>query len=136
MLRRQFLKIAAIKVASAVTFSNCALFTDNKKQRPQTKRSKRQLSEVKKLIKTLEDGDSYAKIDAATSLGEIGDSSAVPALIKALDDQDFDVRESAAGALGKIKDERALSKLEDVAEDDPEKLVRDAALEAIESIEE
>ena len=135
MRRRQFLKLAGITILSPSAFSNCALLTD-KKQRPQPKKSRRHMSKMKKLIGTLKDGDAYSKIDAATSLGEMGDPSAVPALIKALDDPDLDVRESAAGALGKIKDERALSKLEDVAEDDPEKLVRDAALKAIESIEE
>ena len=135
MRRREFLKIAAVAVLSPATFSNCALLTD-KKQRPQPKKSRKHMAEVKKLIETLKHGDAYAKMDAAASLGEMEDPSAVPALIKALDDSDLDVRESAANALGKIKDERALSKLEDVAEDDPEKLVRDAAQKAIESIEE
>ena len=56
---------------------------------------------VNAFIQTLEGNDSHARMEAAVSLGDLGDAHAVEPLIKALNDSDKYVRIEAARALKK-----------------------------------
>ncbi|KUK43817.1 MAG: HEAT repeat domain-containing protein [Methanothrix sp.] len=55
--------------------------------------------------------DGRTRADAAMSLGEIGDASAIEPLIKALNDKDDRVRVGAAVALGRICDAKTVNPL-------------------------
>ena len=59
------------------------------------------------LIKTLDDGDDFTRLQAIGALGELGDKSAVPHLIKALNDENDDDTGCVVEALGELGDERA-----------------------------
>jgi HEAT repeat protein len=71
---------------------------------------------VDELIRQLETGDPNERYQAASALGEIGDSNALPALIRALDDNDANVHIAAAHAVGKIGDLNAIPELLDAYE--------------------
>jgi HEAT repeat protein len=58
---------------------------------------------VNAFVHALTDNDSDSRMEAAISLGDLGDPSAVEPLILALKDGDEYVRYEAAGALGKIE---------------------------------
>lgn len=66
---------------------------------------------VNAFIQTLEGNDSHARMEAAVSLGDLGDASAVMPLIKALNDSDKYVRSESARALANIGDRRAVDPL-------------------------
>ena len=68
-------------------------------------------AEVERLVRELSDSDYTMRWDAATALGELGDTSAMPALIRALSDSDTLVRERAATALGRLGDDSAVPAL-------------------------
>lgn len=91
---------------------------------------------VEPLIRLLWDPDADVRWRAAKALGEIGDAWAVEPLISLLRDPDAAVRRGATGALGKISDRRALPYLRWVAENDADSIVRSAAQEAIERMQE
>lgn len=65
---------------------------------------------ISQLGLVLWDGDGPRR-DAATRLGRLGDTRAVPSLAAALDADDADLRAAAAGALGRLGDERATGPL-------------------------
>ncbi len=67
--------------------------------------------QILKLVQNLKSWDKIKRAEAANSLGEIRDSSAVPALCEALKDAEEYVRRSAADALGEIKHSSAVSDL-------------------------
>src|SRR2546430_5680448 len=65
---------------------------------------------VEPLLRVLfNDRDTAVRVDAARSLGEIGDARAVEFLVTAM--TDLDVRPQAVEALGKIGDRRAVPSL-------------------------
>ncbi|MFW6172403.1 MAG: HEAT repeat domain-containing protein [Elusimicrobiota bacterium] len=83
------------------------------------------------LIDDLElDENPVVKMNAAKTLGEIGDKMAVKPLIGALKDKDDSVRIEATKALGEIRDERAVGPLIEVLNDDNE-IVRYRVKEAL-----
>lgn len=63
-------------------------------------------------IGRLQDGDPRERVNAAHTLGRIGDRNAVPALLGALDDVDRRVRLKAAEGLGLLGEPAALSGLQ------------------------
>ena len=65
------------------------------------------------------------------SLGNIGDSKAVPFLIPALSDRSFAIRFSAVRALANIKDPGAIPYLRQAADKDRDSQIRAAALSAL-----
>jgi HEAT repeat protein len=70
----------------------------------------------------------------AISLGEAKNIEAVPALIEALADSDYDVRRETAKALGLIGDSRAETRLAEVASNDSDNRVKEAAATALKQI--
>jgi CheY-like chemotaxis protein len=77
------------------------------------RRRKRKLvtKNLKQLIRDLKGGNWRARLDAAKSLGELGDTRVVEPPIYALDGEDIDLREAAATALGDLGDLRAVEPL-------------------------
>ena len=73
---------------------------------------------VDDLILDLKFGSSDVRVEAAWTLGEIGDARAVDPLIEALKDRDQSVRLRAAEALGRIGDVRAVDPLIEAAKDE------------------
>ncbi len=63
------------------------------------------------LIRTLRDGDSSDRINAARALGLVKDKRAVEPLILALKDEESEVKWRAARALGELEDKRAVESL-------------------------
>lgn len=86
-------------------------------------------------IAALSDSDSSVRFYAARALGNLEDLRAVKPLIKVLSDKDVRVRAAAAFALGMIKDESAIDKLKELAGNDKEKFVRQAASYAVKVLE-
>jgi len=86
------------------------------------------------LIKALQDEDAVRA--AAEALGKIGDVRAVEPLIKVMRDffEDDAAHAAAAKALGMIGDAKALDPLKEVADNDKNPLVREAAREAYNKI--
>lgn len=83
---------------------------------------------VEGLIKALSyEKDPDVREDAASALGEIGNSKAVEPLIKALEDSGNVVRRYAAEALGKIGDKRAVEPLIKALKDSHYKVCNNAA---------
>ncbi len=90
---------------------------------------------VEALAQVLRDGIAGARQVAAEVLGKMGGARAVSPLSEALGrDADKEVRETAAWALGQLGDARALGPLREATKD-AEKDVRDAAEEALKTIE-
>jgi 4a-hydroxytetrahydrobiopterin dehydratase len=67
--------------------------------------------EILENIDLLKNGSDFEKRRAATRLGRIGNSDAVPVLIKALKNKDRFVKKAAIRSLGRIKDKRAIPSL-------------------------
>jgi HEAT repeat protein/beta-lactamase regulating signal transducer with metallopeptidase domain len=86
------------------------------------------------LIERLKDTDASVRRAAASSLGNLKGTRAVPALIAALDDKDKDVRSSVVNALGNMQDARAINPLLDLIRD-PSVNVRQAVIEALGNFE-
>lgn len=87
-------------------------------------------------VQTLEtlaekDADPLASARAAVALGSIGLRRSVPVLIQVVKVRKERCYRAAIRALGKLKDERAIEVLKDVAENDPEEWVRNAAKRSI-----
>ena len=82
------------------------------------------------LVRAVNAPDWSVRMDAAKSLGELGDVRAVEPLIECLEDEDEDVRSIAAEALGKIGDAKAIEPLIKALNDD-KRAVRSAAAEAL-----
>jgi beta-lactamase regulating signal transducer with metallopeptidase domain len=87
-------------------------------------------SQPAELIALLDSPDAAMREEAATALGEAGNTEAVAALIEALDDSDSSVREHAASALGWIGDREAIPHLARVLLSDPDAGVREHAASA------
>jgi tetratricopeptide (TPR) repeat protein len=81
---------------------------------------------VEKLIKTMDNPNSYIRSTTATLLGDIGDKSAVPSLLTALSSDDFDLRKNASISLGKIGDTQAVPKLIELLKDNEGEIVHSA----------
>jgi len=93
-------------VEPLLTFS--ATFNDRE---PYNRHAKSALEKIGKpavepLLKALEGKNKYVRSEAASVLGEIGDSRAVEPLLSVLNDEDIDVRKSCARALEKLLDNR------------------------------
>ncbi len=82
------------------------------------------------LIRALNDEDAEVRMEAASALGKIGDSTAVAPLIRVLSDANPKVRVSAASSLGRLRAIRALDALVK-ATSDPAANVRKAAIRAL-----
>ncbi len=87
------------------------------------------------LVRALKNTNAAIRAAAAKALGIIKDGNAVDALVKSLGDGSWVVRKWAAEALGRIMDRKALSALQNAKEKDQNKEVREAAADAINSIE-
>ncbi len=87
---------------------------------------------VEALILALEDDHPEVRMEAASSLGELRDSSAVPSLIKRLDDGTAPVRQHAAIALGTIGHHDAFEPLVDALQKGPPDLRFQAATSLVE----
>jgi HEAT repeat protein len=91
---------------------------------------------VAPLVPVIDEGSFEERIQAITTLGELGSSDATTALIYVLEDvsiSNLPGREAAAAALGKIGDPRAIEALQQ-ALDDPVNTVREAAQTALERL--
>jgi beta-lactamase regulating signal transducer with metallopeptidase domain len=82
----------------------------------------------------LKDEHWRVRMHAAAGLQRIGGPSEVEPLIAALSDSYWQVRISAIDALASIGDRRALASLQLVAQNDPRSIVREQALNAIQSL--
>ncbi len=87
-------------------------------------------STLRKLTKQLKDGDTDAKVSAASGLGKLGDKKAVGPLIDALKDGEARVRWAAAESLGKLADKRAVDPLIKLLKDS-DKNVRNGTIRAL-----
>jgi len=63
---------------------------------------------IPRLLKLVEDSDSYVRWSAVSALGAIGSEVAIPGLLQLLEDSDTNVRWRAADALGAIGSEAAI----------------------------
>jgi HEAT repeat protein len=90
---------------------------------------------VEALIHRVSDANSYVRQAACKALGTIGNPRAIPALIQALADPVAQVRWAACWALGMMSDPRVVPHLCEVAQSDPNHIVRAAAQHAIEVIQ-
>jgi len=81
------------------------------------------------------DESSMVRAYAAVALGKLESTRSVPILIEHVRDRREESYRAAIRALGWIKDKRALPVLRDVAENDPEGWVREAANESIRAIQ-
>jgi hypothetical protein len=82
------------------------------------------------LIKLLESGDEFASLPAASSLGKIGDRTAIPALLRHLNDDDRLIREEVVNSLGLLGDKDIFDKIRPVF-NDKEIYVRSKAVQAL-----
>lgn len=89
---------------------------------------------VNALIDALEDRNLYVRERAAQALGEIGNPKAVPFLLTVLQEKSFALRLAAVRALGRLGSPEALPSLQQVAENDPESFIREAAVAALRKI--
>jgi HEAT repeat protein len=87
---------------------------------------------VEALILALDDDHPEVRMEAASSLGELRDASAVPQLLKRLDDGTAPVRQHAAIALGTIGDQRGFEPLVDALTKGPPDLRFQAATSLVE----
>lgn len=87
------------------------------------------------LVKLMDDSEEDVRMAAAYSLGEIGDSRAIEVLLKYTTDKSEYVRHNILRALGKHKASKALPILRQIANSDSYGLVRKAASEAVNVIE-
>ena len=82
------------------------------------------------LIAALQDPAAIMRAEAASGLGQINITAALPHLITACGDVDVDVRKAAVSAIGKVGDASSLPTLQ-AALDDPETVVKVLAKVAI-----
>jgi beta-lactamase regulating signal transducer with metallopeptidase domain len=87
------------------------------------------------LLNTIRDVDPTVRRAAAFAFGELRSSDAIEPLIGALHDSDDGVRAMSAWALGELRAAAARSVLERVAESDPNRKARGAAMRALGEIE-
>ncbi|MDG4857832.1 HEAT repeat domain-containing protein [Streptomyces sp. T-3] len=83
----------------------------------------------------LADQDAGVRARATASLGQIGDPTSVPLLLDRLADPCHRVRARAATALGRIGSQEAQQRLEEVAQHDAVRCVREAAGAAIRTLD-
>jgi len=88
---------------------------------------------VRELIQELKSEDEAERSQAASRLGDVGDTEAVSALIEALKDDAWIVRARAAQSLGKLGELRAVPALAEALGDTQEGVIHDA-LEALKTI--
>lgn len=103
-------------------------------------RAQRELEEagkaaIRPLLVALHSPSLILRANAAEMLGYIGSPHAAEGLIHALDDTNANVRSRAASALGALNDTRAVNPLERAAASDPSVRVRDAATNALASLQ-
>jgi hypothetical protein len=91
---------------------------------------------VEPLIATLSDVDSWVRVAAAFSLGEMRPGEATESLIAALGDAEWNVRWMVARALGEMKARAAVESLTSTSLRDENKWVRRKAVWALGEIEE
>jgi hypothetical protein len=89
---------------------------------------------VDALIDGAKDEEIQVREAAIRSLGKVGDKSALPVLIANVSDKSFAIRYSAVTALGRLGDKDGIAVLKRAAQEDPEKLVQEAARAALEDI--
>lgn len=82
------------------------------------------------LVSALSDGDAKVRVEAATTLGQVG-KAAVPSLLKALREGNADARAAAIGAMERIGDRRAVEELARLARSEPYVAVRAQAVTAL-----
>jgi bilin biosynthesis protein len=70
------------------------------------------------LISALTDPEALIRTEAASALGQVNDSAAVPHLILAAQDSDWEVRKAAVTSLGKIGDRSVLKPLQAALNDE------------------
>jgi HEAT repeat protein len=83
------------------------------------------------LVRALADEDAETRMKAAETLGNLGDTRAVPSLTKALRDSNSKVQRNAALALGKIGDVQAIESLIEALLEESISYVREAAAKAL-----
>jgi HEAT repeat protein len=79
------------------------------------------------VVRLAGDGDPSVRRSAAELLGSMRASEGVDGLIAMAKDADANVRNAACHSLGALHDQKARGVLEDVAKNDPDRLVRDQA---------
>ena len=79
------------------------------------------------LVRSLKEGDTYVRSDAARDLGDLGDARAVAPLHTALKDESWEVRLNAAFALGKLGDVRGVEFLKTVLAESDRYIAKNAA---------
>jgi HEAT repeat protein len=86
---------------------------------------------VDALIDGMNDGELQVREASIESLGRLRSKKAVPFLINKLSDRSFSIRISAIRSLGQIKDQRAIPVLKNIADSDPDNLIRNEATLAL-----
>jgi hypothetical protein len=86
---------------------------------------------VDALIDGMNDRELQVREAAVQALGRLRNEKAVPFLIEKLSDRSFSIRISAVRSLGQIKDPKAIPFLKDVADRDPDDLIRNEATLAL-----
>jgi HEAT repeat protein len=86
---------------------------------------------VDALIDGMNDRELQVREAAVQALGRLQNEKAVPFLIKKLSDRSFSIRISAVKSLGQIKDQKAIPFLKDIADHDPDDLIRNEATLAL-----
>jgi hypothetical protein len=88
-------------------------------------------SVVDALIDGMNDRELQVREAAVQALGRLRNEKAVPFLIEKLSDRNFSIRISAVRSLGQIKDQKAVPFLKDIADRDPDDLIRNEATSAL-----
>jgi hypothetical protein len=86
---------------------------------------------VDALIDGMNDRELQVREAAIQVLGRLRNEKAVPFLIKKLSDRSFSIRMSVIRSLGQIKDQKAIPFLKDIADGDPDDLIRNEATSAL-----
>lgn len=81
-------------------------------------------STIPVITKKLKDKSRYIRTDAVRALGRIGDKNVLSYLVEAKSDPDWHVREAAAISFGEVGGSEAIEHLKDMAENDPDSIVR------------
>ena len=85
---------------------------------------------IEALVNALDDASEEVRVEAARSLGEIGDHEAIPPLVERLGSEDSHLRAASAEALGRIRRREGVEPLIERLQDE-EKLVRGSAARAL-----
>lgn len=89
---------------------------------------------VDSLIDTLNHNNLLVREASIQSLGKIGDPRAVPFLIQSLNDKSFAIKFSTIKALGDIRDPRAIHFIKQLADNDNDPYIKEAALKVFENL--